>query len=102
VIIGGKSWGNIRIIKANMKLFELMSGLKVNFHKSMLAGINIDQSWLEEAANILQCKVGTTPFKYLWLLIGANPRLASTWQPVIEVVRSRLSTWKHKKLSIGG
>jgi hypothetical protein len=102
LIIGGKSWGNIRIIKANLKLFQLMSGLKVNFHKSMLAGINIDQSWLEEAANILQCKVGTTPFKYLGLPIGSNPRLASTWQPVIEAVRSRLSTWKHKKLSIGG
>jgi hypothetical protein len=68
----------------------------------MLAGINIDQNWLEEATNILQCKVGTTPFKYLGLPIGANPILASTWQPVIEAVQSRLSTWKHKKLSIGG
>ncbi|PNX58979.1 ribonuclease H, partial [Trifolium pratense] len=28
LIIGEKSWGNIRIMKANLLLFELMSGLK--------------------------------------------------------------------------
>ncbi|CAJ2655849.1 unnamed protein product [Trifolium pratense] len=102
LIIGEKSWSNIPIIKANLLLFELISGLKVNFHKCLLVGINIDQNWLEEAANILNCKIGSTPFKYLGLPIGANPRRLSTWQPVIDSVRSRLSSWKHKQLSIGG
>jgi hypothetical protein len=102
LIIGRKGWGNIRIIKANLMLFESMSGLKVNYHKSLLVGINIAHNWIEEAANILQCKLGSTPFKYLGLPIGANPRRNSTWQTVIDVVKSRLSSWKHKKLSIGG
>jgi hypothetical protein len=43
--------------------------------------INIHQSWLQEAANILNCKIGSTPFKYLGLPIGANPRRIPTWQP---------------------
>lgn len=51
-------------------LFEAMSGLKVNLNKSMLAGVNISESWLVEAASILNCKVGKVHFLYLGLSIG--------------------------------
>ncbi|PNX68360.1 cysteine-rich receptor-like protein kinase, partial [Trifolium pratense] len=51
-----------------------MSGLRVNFHKSMLVGVNIPDSWLGEAASALCCKVGKIPFLYLGLLIGGDPR----------------------------
>lgn len=40
-IIGGKGLGNIRTIKAILLLFDLMLGLEVNFHKSLLIRINI-------------------------------------------------------------
>ncbi|XP_058725767.1 uncharacterized protein LOC131597068 [Vicia villosa] len=102
LIIGRKGWENIHCMKAILLLFKLMSGLKVNFHISSLIGINIPPTWLEEAANILRCRVGSTPFKYLGLLIGANPRRLETWQPVIDSVRKRLSIWKHNQMSIGG
>ncbi|GAU45931.1 hypothetical protein TSUD_100080 [Trifolium subterraneum] len=46
-------------------LFELMSGVKVNFNKSMLVWVNIPESWLNEAALALHCNVGMTPFRYL-------------------------------------
>ncbi|MCI62436.1 RNA-directed DNA polymerase (Reverse transcriptase), partial [Trifolium medium] len=32
-----------------------MSGLKVNFHKSMLVGVYVAESWLLEAAAVLGC-----------------------------------------------
>jgi hypothetical protein len=48
-------------------------GLKVNFHNSMLVGVNITESWLNEAAIILSCKIGKVPFLYLGLPIGGNP-----------------------------
>ncbi|PNY01537.1 cysteine-rich receptor-like protein kinase [Trifolium pratense] len=88
-----------------MSLFLFLiaaEGFNLLMRKALELGINIDQNWLEEAANILNCKIGSTPFKYLGLPIGANPRRLSTWQPVIDSVRSRLSSWKHKQLSIGG
>jgi len=65
MIIGKRKWSNIIVIKANMLLFEVMSDLKVNFHKKLLAGVNILQNWLEEAVNILYCMIGSTSFKYL-------------------------------------
>jgi len=36
------------------------------------------------------------------LLIGVNQRKKSTWQPMLDVVKSQLSNWKNKQLSIGG
>ncbi|PNX67320.1 cysteine-rich receptor-like protein kinase, partial [Trifolium pratense] len=62
LLIGGKSWGNVRALRAVLVLFETMSGLKVNFNKSMLVGVNIPESWLGEAASALCCKVGKIPF----------------------------------------
>jgi hypothetical protein len=41
-----KSWANVRALRAVLVLFETMSGLKVNFNKSMLMGVNIPDSWL--------------------------------------------------------
>jgi len=40
-LLGAKSWANVRALRAVLSLFAMMSGLKVNFHKSLLVGINI-------------------------------------------------------------
>jgi hypothetical protein len=67
---GAKSWANVRALRAVLVLFEAMSGLKVNFNKSMLVGVNVTDSWLGEAASVLRCRVGKLPFLYLGLLLG--------------------------------
>ncbi|GAU27449.1 hypothetical protein TSUD_161350 [Trifolium subterraneum] len=79
-----------------------MSGLKVNFNKSILVGVNIPDSWLGEAASALCCKVGKIPFLYLGLPIGGDPRRLSFWEPVLARLKSRLSGWKSRFLSFGG
>lgn len=66
-----------------MVLFKEMSGLKVNFHKSLLVRVNIYDSWLVEATSILNCKVGYVPFLYLGFSIGCNPRRLAFWDPVL-------------------
>jgi hypothetical protein len=38
LLLGAKSWANVRALRAVLVLFESMSGLKVNFNKSMLVG----------------------------------------------------------------
>lgn len=42
------------------------------------------------------------PFKFLGIPVGENPRRASTWKPVIDKFKSRLTRWKGRNLSIGG
>jgi len=60
-----------------------MSGLKVNFHKSMLVGINIDDSWLLEAASVLSCKISRLPFIYLGFPIGGDVRRLIFWSQLL-------------------
>ena len=102
LLLGVKSWANVRALRAILVLFENMSGLKVNYHKSMVVGINIAKSWLQEAASILSCKIGKIPFMFLGLPIGGDARRLKFWDPVIERLKSRLSEWKCRNLSYGG
>ncbi|GAU42656.1 hypothetical protein TSUD_398610 [Trifolium subterraneum] len=102
LILGVKSWANVRALRAVLVLFETMSGLKVNFNKNMLVGVNIPDSWLGEAASALCCKVGKLPFLYLGLPIGGDPRRLFFWEPVLTRLKKRLSGWKSRFLSFGG
>jgi hypothetical protein len=72
---------NIWAIKSMLRLFELASGLKVNFHKSQVLLLNVDIARQEEVAHFLGCRLGVLPFLYLGLPIGANHKCLSTWYP---------------------
>lgn len=48
-----------------LKNFELLSGLKVNFQKCYLLGINIESQRLEAMTRFLNCAVGSFSFFFL-------------------------------------
>jgi len=102
LLVGNKSWANVRALRAALINFESMSGLKVNFHKSLLVGINISDSWITEAATVLSCKVGKIMFMYLGLPIGGNSRRLSFWDSIVNRIKSRLSGWNNRFLSFDG
>ncbi|GAU27943.1 hypothetical protein TSUD_146580 [Trifolium subterraneum] len=102
LLLGTKSWANVRALRAVLVLFETMSGLKMNFNKSMLVRANISVSWLQAPASALRCRVGNIPFLYLGLPIGGDQRRLSFWKPVLTRIRNRLSGWKSRFLSFGG
>jgi len=79
-----------------------MLGWKVNFHKSMLDGVNISYSWLNDVATILSCKVGKVPFVYLGLPIGGDPMRLMFWEPVLSRIEYRMFGWKSRFLCFGG
>lgn len=93
---------NVRALKGILRNFELVAGLKVNFHKSGFLGIKANQNDVQHAANILNFKIGSLPFKFLGFMVGANPRRSSTWIPLIKSLEKRLWGWKNKFISFGG
>lgn len=95
------SFDNLWALKAILRGFEMVSGLKVNFHKSIY-GLNVSVYFLSAASSFLCCKVGSLPFTYLGLPIGENHRKVSGWQPVVDLLRRRLARWKGRHLSLGG
>jgi len=44
LILGTRCWANVRAMRADLVLFEAISGLKVNFNKSMFVGVNVSDS----------------------------------------------------------
>ncbi|GLT59681.1 hypothetical protein SLA2020_324880 [Shorea laevis] len=102
ILISEASEENAWAMKCVMRCFELISGLKVNFDKSWLYGMNVDSEYLGAMASIMNCSVGSIPFKYLGVPVGANPNRISTWSPVIECMRRRLDSWGGVALSFGG
>lgn len=100
--MGEKSWANVRALRAVLVLFESVSSLKVNFHKSMLSGINISDSWLGAATTALNCRVGRVPFTYLGLPVGGDSRRLAFWDPVVARIANKLSVWKSRFFSFGG
>jgi hypothetical protein len=102
ICIGEASMENLWTLKAILRGFELASGLKVNFWKSSLMGINVTPQFLNIACSFLKCKQGSLPFSYLGLPVGANPRRYSTWSPLIDNLKKRLRSWGNRYVSLGG
>ncbi|GAU32654.1 hypothetical protein TSUD_219040 [Trifolium subterraneum] len=100
LLLGARSWANVRVLRAVLMLFESMSGLKVNFNKSMLVGVNIHESWLGEAASALRCRVRKIPFIYIGLPVGGIPDVwflgtcgGSSKEPFIRMEESFSGFW---------
>lgn len=65
-------------IKRILRIFQLVSCLKINFSKSSLCGINVGHQDVISLAQVMGCKVETLQIKYLGLPLGANPRNIKT------------------------
>ncbi|CAJ2656345.1 unnamed protein product [Trifolium pratense] len=102
VLVGEGKWENLWSLKTVLRSFELVSGLKVNFYKSKLYGINLDDNFLSAASSFLHCEVESIPFRFLGIPVGANPRRKVTWNPIVEAMKKRLNTWSGRNLSFGG
>lgn len=81
----------VQNVKRILRCFQLISGLKINFLKSSLIGVGVEQSRLQEWAARVSCIVGTLPTSYLGLPFGANPRSLSTCQLALERFGNKLS-----------
>jgi len=89
-------------MKAILWGFEITSGLKINFHKSSLVGINVENNNLSYYSKILNCGLMGYPFKYLGLEVGGNPRKKMFWEPILTKLKARLSVWMGRFLSLAG
>jgi len=81
--------------------FEAIFGLKINLGKSELVLFGVVHSF-ELLLNVLDCKQGTLPMKYLGLPLGAKFKDNAIWNPILEKMERRLGGWKCLYLSKGG
>lgn len=87
LLTGQASVDNLWAMKTFLQAFEISSGLRVNFAKSNLIGVNVLDNFLDLGARFLN-KRGSLPFKYLGIPVGqthVGPLLGIICSMLLEV-----------------
>nr|GEX76094.1 RNA-directed DNA polymerase, eukaryota [Tanacetum cinerariifolium] len=85
-----------------LNYFHLASGLKINVNKIQVLGVGVPLDIVNQGASRIGCSVMHLPFKYLGVMVGDHMSRYSAWSSSIQKIRTRLSMWKVKTLSVGG
>ncbi|GKB85037.1 kinase-like domain, beta-lactamase/transpeptidase-like protein, partial [Tanacetum coccineum] len=87
---------NAKVLMCILKCFEEVSGLHVNYNKSKLYGVGVNDVDLRDMVRWMRCGVGKFPFTYLRLPIGEDIRRVRAWNTVVKKIKD---DWKAKSMS---
>ncbi|XP_020270673.1 uncharacterized protein LOC109845818 [Asparagus officinalis] len=102
IIFNKAAESDIINLKLILYLFKNFSGLAINLSKSNLLYNGKSSSKGATLANILNCSIASPPIKYLGFPLKRGSLSRSDWQPLLDSLHYKLSSWKSKHLSIGG
>ena len=91
-----------RNMKLVLCLFEQLSGLKINFHKSELFCFGRAKEEQEAYKKLFGCEIGSLPFTYLGIPIHHRKLTNREWKCIEDRFQKKLSCWKGKLMSYGG
>ncbi|XP_059291348.1 uncharacterized protein LOC132044830 [Lycium ferocissimum] len=90
----------MKILRIILAIFEGVSGLHINWRKSLMFPVNEPQQF-QQCVDILG-GVGSLPTTYLGMALGANSISLDVWNGVLEKCEKKLTRWKSQYLSLGG
>jgi hypothetical protein len=88
-------------LKWLMTCFEKLSGMIINYNKSDLNPINLEEEEGQNYAQIFCCRLGTFPFQYLDVPLHYEKLKREDIQPIVDKIIKRIAGWKGKLLSYG-
>jgi hypothetical protein len=91
-----------RNLKLLLIVFEELSDLKINFHKSEVFYFGEAKDNESQYEQLFGCKKGSFPFKYLGIPMHFKKLNNKDWEMIEERIEKKLSSWKGKYLSVGG
>jgi hypothetical protein len=77
-------------LKAILNTFASSTGVRVNYQKSNIYPVNVDQDKMEILANTFGCQIGSYPFTYLGLPLGPNKSNVDDMLPLVQRIERRL------------
>uniref|UniRef100_A0A453BTU3 Reverse transcriptase domain-containing protein n=1 Tax=Aegilops tauschii subsp. strangulata TaxID=200361 RepID=A0A453BTU3_AEGTS len=89
-------------LKLLLYMFELMSGLKVNFQKSEIMTIGGDTDIDSKYAEIFNCEIGHFPIKYLGMPVSFTTLKDSVWEFIVDKYLKCFGSWIGNAASSGG
>ena len=89
-------------IKLLLYLFEIMSGLKINFLKSEIFSVGADDDTVRKYSEMFNCDIGSFPIKYLGVPVSYTGLKSCDWMFVDDKFVSHGESWISETLSSGG
>jgi hypothetical protein len=89
----------IRNLKFILLCFELLSGMKINFHKSEVIVMGASPEEEERVSRLLNCKRGSFPFTYLGFTMSDHKLSIADNEPLVAVVGKRAAPWQGRFMS---
>lgn len=89
-------------LKWILALFEQISGMRINFDKSDMIPINLEEADSSRINQVFGCKTSQLPMKYLGVPLHHNKLTKEALQLVVDKVIKRVAGWRGRLLSYGG
>ncbi|KAH1212636.1 hypothetical protein GmHk_14G040786 [Glycine max] len=106
VFVGEASWDNVFVMKAMLRGFEMVSGLKINFSKSSVGIFGADTNWVLDATHFLKYlnNGSDTPWHSHWWKdirkVSKQPEFSPIHQHLVWKVGDGSIVWKDKWLGV--
>jgi hypothetical protein len=91
IIVLPANLDQLAVIKDILNQYATFTGLKINFHKSSMIPINLSDEEASFLAEEFNCQLGSMPFTYLGLPMGATKPSIKDLFPLTDRVERRLS-----------
>ena len=102
IIFMDHNFDEVRNMKLILTIFEQLSDLKINYHKSELFCFGEAKEVEFDYMDIFECQMAETPLTYLRIPLHYKRLSNKDWKTVEDRFERKLSTWKVKLLSYGG
>lgn len=83
---------NARNLKNILCVFEQLSGLNINFHKSEIFCLGDGRNSLNDYMEFFTCEDGFLPMLYLGMPVDAKRLRNSQWIPTAEKIDKKMSS----------
>lgn len=87
-------------LKHVISWFEQISGMRVNFHKSEIITMNLEEEDTCKIAKMFNCPVGSFPLKYLGVPLHYDKLSREELQPMVDKLLHIIAGWRGKLLSL--
>jgi hypothetical protein len=79
--------------------FKKLSGMKINYHKSDLTPINLNEEESQNYSRIFCCKLGEFSFKYLGVPLHYDKLRKEDIKSLVDKIIKRITGWNDRLLS---
>lgn len=99
ILFSSSDISHLTNLKQILLWYEQISGMRINFHKSEVIPMNLEEEDIHTVSHIFNCSIGKFPIKYLGVPFHYEKLAREDIQPLVDKLLKRIAGWRGKLLS---